>query len=147
MAPWTQSLLVSEIVIRLPQSEIRPTYSLYMLVKNADPRFLALLKALKPLFLIPFDRDTSFINRIEIFNDIRNHSKQHHRLALSGIGGIGSVIFTVCSRRLQSIAEISLENHRLRLSTATVSAMTILMRTFFGFMPVQSNGLNRHTET
>ena len=47
--------------------------------------------ALKPLFLVPFSRDGSFINRINIFNHVNRLSEQHHRIALSGIGGIGSV--------------------------------------------------------
>ena len=118
-----------------------------MLVNNADLRRLAPSKVRKPLFLVPFDRDTSFINRVEIFDDIRKHSKQHRRLALSGIGGIGSVTFAICSKRLQQMAKISLGNLRLRSSTATSSAMIILMRTSFGFMPVQSKGLSKHTET
>ena len=48
-------------------------------------------RVLKPLFLVPFGRDDSFINRIDVFNHINRLSRQHHRIALSGIGGIGSV--------------------------------------------------------
>ena len=61
-------------------------------VKHADLRHPVPPRVVKPLFLVPFDRDESFINRIEIFNNIAKYSKQHRRLALSGMGGIGSVI-------------------------------------------------------
>ena len=44
---------------------------------------------MKPLFVVPFERDRSFINRVEIFNQTNRNLKQHGRVALSGIGGIG----------------------------------------------------------
>lgn len=75
-----------------------PTHNPFMLVKNANLRPSGPSKALKPLFLVPFSRDDSFINRVEIFNDINKYIKQHRRLALSGIGGVGLVIFTPYTR-------------------------------------------------
>ena len=77
-----------------------PAHNSYVLVKNADLSCPALPKRRKPLFLVPFGRDDSFIDRIEVFNDINEHSKQHRRVALSGIGGIGSVTLTIYCRRL-----------------------------------------------
>lgn len=62
-------------------------------------------KALRPLFLVPFSRDSSFINRTEIFNDLNKYMKQHRRLALSGVGGVGLVIFIIYFKRLQSTAK------------------------------------------
>ena len=52
-------------------------------------KYIVQSKGLKPLFLVPFERDHSFIDRIEIFNDTNRHLKQRGRVALSGIGGIG----------------------------------------------------------
>lgn len=63
--------------------------TLFVIWKKANMRRPDLSKALKPLFLVPFSRDSSFINRIEIFENINRYIKQHRRLALSGIGGIG----------------------------------------------------------
>ena len=44
------------------------------------------------------------------------------------------------------MAKVTLENRRLQLNTVTDSAMTIPMRMFFGFMPVQGNDLIKATE-
>ncbi len=82
-----------------------------MLIWNADLRSSGPpSKARKSHFVVPFGRDDSFINRIEIFNHmnkyINKRSKQHHRLALSGIGGVGSVIFASNSPKLQSTAKV-----------------------------------------
>ena len=62
-------------------------------------------KTLRHLFLVPFSRDNSFINRTEIFSDINKYAKQHRRLALSGIGGVGLVFFIIYPKKLQSTAK------------------------------------------
>ena len=67
--------------------------TLLVIWKNANMGPPDLSKPLRWLFLVPFSRDNSFINRIEIFNDINKYIKQHRRLALSGIGGVGLVTF------------------------------------------------------
>ncbi len=82
-----------------------------MLIENADLRSSdPPSKARKSQFVVPFGRDDSFINRIEIFNHMNNyinkHSKHHHRLALSGIGGVGSVFFASNSPKLRSTAKV-----------------------------------------
>lgn len=46
-------------------------------------------KPLRPLFLVPFSQDDSFVNRAAIFNNMSKCRKQYGRLALSGIGGVG----------------------------------------------------------
>ena len=114
--------------------------------KNADMRYTVSSKVQKPLFLVPFDRDDSFINRIGIFNDINRLLKQHSRVALSGIGGIGSVAFPYMCGRLSPMAKVLLGNHRSQSNTATAITRTIPMHRFSGFMPVQNNDLIKHTE-
>ncbi len=61
---------------------------------NANLRRAGPSETLKPLFLVPFSRDDLFINRVDIFNHIDNSIVNHRRLALSGIGGVGLVIFS-----------------------------------------------------
>ena len=48
--------------------------------------------ALKPLFLVPFSRDKSFIDRVDVFTKVDEQMKWNRRVALSGIDGIGSVV-------------------------------------------------------
>ena len=43
----------------------------------------------KAVFLIPFVRDVCFVDREEIFDDIRQRFSTRRRLALAGIGGVG----------------------------------------------------------
>jgi len=44
----------------------------------------------KPLFLVPFNRDISFINRVDVFQGIQERlGQEQRRIALSGIGGVG----------------------------------------------------------
>ena len=45
--------------------------------------------AAKPLFLVPFSRDVTFVDRVKIFEDIGEKVKAHSRISLSGIGGVG----------------------------------------------------------
>ena len=45
--------------------------------------------AVKPLFMVPFNRDPIFIDRAQIFNLIEEQTKTESRVALSGIGGVG----------------------------------------------------------
>ncbi|CAD6573262.1 MAG: hypothetical protein ASARMPREDX12_005928 [Alectoria sarmentosa] len=52
--------------------------------------FLDSLKATKPLFLVPFSRDATFIDRVNIFENIDEKIKDHRRISLSGIGGVGT---------------------------------------------------------
>ncbi|KAL9064370.1 MAG: hypothetical protein Q9161_008926 [Pseudevernia consocians] len=46
-------------------------------------------EAAKPLFLVPFSRDATFVDRVKIFEDIDEKSKTYHGISLSGIGGVG----------------------------------------------------------
>ena len=70
------------------QSRIRYP-SFFVLEQDADLRLPGSSKVPKPLFMVPFSQDKSFINRAEIFDSIDKHMKQDRRLALSGTGGIG----------------------------------------------------------
>ena len=56
---------------------------------NTESKFLDSLKATKPLFLVPFSRDATFIDRVNIFENIDEKIKDHRRISLSGIGGVG----------------------------------------------------------
>lgn len=103
-------------------------------------------KAQKIRFLVPFSRDNSFIDRVEIFNKIDNYIKQDRRLALSGIGGIGSVVSTIHYRMMQSTTEIFPGSHKLQSNTATDFGTPILVHRLSGFMPVQGKDLIKHTE-
>ena len=62
---------------------------LIMSKTNSDTRILDSPEAAKPLFLVPFSRDATFVDRVKIFEDIDEKSKTYHRISLSGIGGVG----------------------------------------------------------
>ena len=92
-ASSTKSLQVShQIFWPIAVEKYQP--NIFMRCSRALIRGLAPSNALKPLFLVPFDRDDSFVDRVEIFNDIDKYRKQHRRLALFGNGGVGSVAST-----------------------------------------------------
>ena len=116
-----------------------------MVAEIADMSCPAPSSALNPLFMVPFDRDDSFIDRNEIFTDVNKYIRRHGRAALLGIGGIGSVTLTGYHEKLYLSAKMLLESHKLRSNTATDIGMTILIYTSSGFMPVQSNDLIKHT--
>jgi len=44
-----------------------------------------------PLFTVPFERDTDFVGRSDILEQIDQKLKNHSRVALAGIGGVGQV--------------------------------------------------------
>ena len=56
---------------------------------KSDTGILDSPKAAKPLFLVPFSRDATFVDRVRIFGDIDEKSKTCRRISLSGIGGVG----------------------------------------------------------
>ena len=43
----------------------------------------------KPLFMIPFERDSQFVGREDVLLKINELSKKEKRIALTGIGGVG----------------------------------------------------------
>jgi hypothetical protein len=48
----------------------------------------------KPLFVVPFDRDSSFVGRKDVLADIEKTNElttepRHTRTALVGLGGVG----------------------------------------------------------
>ena len=45
----------------------------------------------KPLFTVPFERDPGFVGRSDILEQIEQSLKNHSRVALAGIGGVGQV--------------------------------------------------------
>jgi glycine cleavage system aminomethyltransferase T len=46
------------------------------------------------LFTVPFDRDPKFIGRANALQQIKAQHKLRRRVALAGIGGVGSVLDT-----------------------------------------------------
>lgn len=42
-------------------------------------------------FLVPFDRDSHFVGREEVIDEVDNRIKTTPRVSLAGIGGVGSV--------------------------------------------------------
>lgn len=42
-----------------------------------------------PLFTVPFGRDATFVDRAGVFENVNKQMETQHRIALSGIGGIG----------------------------------------------------------
>lgn len=46
------------------------------------------------LFTVPFDRDPKFIGRANALQQIKGQHKLRRRVALAGIGGVGSVLDT-----------------------------------------------------
>ena len=63
-----------------------------LLVHSANIQTVDSSQAHKPLFLVPYGRDRSFIDRKDIFTSIDKQMVSNRRVALSGIGGVGSVI-------------------------------------------------------
>jgi hypothetical protein len=45
----------------------------------------------KQMFTVPFERDTGFVGRSDILEQIHQKLKHHSRVALAGIGGVGQV--------------------------------------------------------
>jgi len=52
----------------------------------------------KPLFMVPFERDQQFIGRQESLRALDEHFKTNHRAALTGLGGVGYVLLSLCKR-------------------------------------------------
>lgn len=50
---------------------------------------LFMIALIEPLFSVPFQRDHNFIDRKDIFSQIKEQLQMHHRVSLCGIGGIG----------------------------------------------------------
>lgn len=48
-----------------------------------------IFEIVKTLFLVPFERDIIFVDRVKIFEEINERSKYHRRVSLSGIAGVG----------------------------------------------------------
>ncbi len=56
---------------------------------NANLIHVDSLKMAKPLFLVPFNKDAMFVDRVQVFKNINEQIKAHHRISLAGIGGAG----------------------------------------------------------
>ena len=63
----------------------------YVRANSANRRLSGSSKISSQLFLVPFARDMFFVNRVDILDNINKYIKQYSRVALSGIGGVGSV--------------------------------------------------------
>jgi hypothetical protein len=53
-----------------------------------DPTKLV-IRPSKPCFMMPFDRDQSFVGREDILQELKSRFKNQRRVALAGIGGVG----------------------------------------------------------
>ena len=58
-------------------------------MQHADILILDSSRIVKPLFVVPFTRDSKFIDRVEIFENIQVRTRMQSRIVLSGIGGVG----------------------------------------------------------
>jgi hypothetical protein len=47
------------------------------------------IRPIKPCFIMPFDRDQSFVGRKDVLKEMENRFKIQRRVALAGIGGVG----------------------------------------------------------
>ena len=57
--------------------------------KRAYFRTIDSSKTVKPLFLVPFSKDTMFVDRIQVFQNLDEKIKAHRRVFLAGMGGVG----------------------------------------------------------
>ena len=88
-------------------------------------------------FIVPFERDPKFIGREELITEIDRRFEVQKRVALAGIGGVGSVCLLV---RPEMSLTWPTGSHRLRLNTAIGSAIKTLRVTSSGYMPALCPG-------
>ncbi len=74
---------------------------LYARLCIADLPMIALVE---PLFSVPFQRDYNFIDRKDIFSQIKEQLQMHHRVSLYGMGGIEYRFFPL-NKLLQTLTE------------------------------------------
>jgi hypothetical protein len=86
------SISITEYVgLRLPfgftslNLRVRITISLDM----TDPLVVAPSTSIKPMFLLPFERDKQFVGREDILSQVEKQLQNQRRLSLHGLGGIG----------------------------------------------------------
>jgi hypothetical protein len=65
----------------------------FMLLDVADWSMIAASTSIKPIFLVPFERDRDFIGREDILSQVEGQLQTRHRVSLYGLGGIGYWIF------------------------------------------------------
>ena len=58
---------------------------------------LYMMALVKPLFSVLYERDINFINRKDIFIEIKEQLRIHHRASLCGIGGVGYTFLSLAA--------------------------------------------------
>ena len=58
-------------------------------LKTTDSSKIVPSVSVKPVFMVPFDRDKDFVGREDIISKIDQHFQTRQRIALAGIGGVG----------------------------------------------------------
>ncbi|MCJ1265885.1 hypothetical protein MMC22_005767 [Lobaria immixta] len=56
---------------------------------EAHMKQAVVLKSLKRKFIVPFERDSKFVGRKDIIDELDQQLNSQRRVALAGIGGIG----------------------------------------------------------
>lgn len=97
---------------------------------------------------LPFDRDKGFVGREKILTTIERRLLVESRVAIAGIGGVGSGLpySYLCSLRRQLIFLDILENLKSLSSIATDSKKGTLEAACFGCMLVHQVGSKKHTK-
>jgi DNA-binding protein H-NS len=74
------------------------------------------LELQRSVFSVPFERDLKFISRGDVMTQIESTLRDHHRVAIAGIGGIGYCYSPVdgSQAQLMKLQEIS-DRHRILL--------------------------------
>ena len=67
---------------------------------SADINASCLGKLPGPLSIIPYSQDPHFTGREDIMNSIKSNFETEHRVALTGVGGVGYVASTFQLNRL-----------------------------------------------
>jgi hypothetical protein len=86
------SILITIYVgLRLPfrftslNLRVRITISL----DTTDPSVAAPSTSIRPMFLVPFERDTQFVGREDILSQVEERLQNQRRVSFHGLGGIG----------------------------------------------------------
>ena len=66
-------------------------YPLFKRSGYADHFKVAMTNHMRKNFLVPFDRDSHFVGRDDVIEELENRIKTTPRVSLAGIGGVGSV--------------------------------------------------------
>ena len=99
----------------------------------------------RKVFLVPFERDCDYIDRVGIIGELNDRLKTHRRVSLAGIGGVG-YLPTLRFNFIYGLTKYGLENLRSLSNIATGFVRTILQPMCSGSTLLPSPSLIKATE-